>query len=123
MFYLTATPVLDGDVETPCFCGDVNNNCDKVDESKKSNGAHFCDLNISSCQEAWRGPNYGITSFDNIFFSMLTVFQCITQEGWTQVLYWMNDAMGSSWNWIYFVILIILGSFFMLNLVLGVLSG
>lgn len=34
-----------------------------------------------------------------------------------------NDALGSSVNWVYFVPLIILGSFFMLNLVLGVLSG
>ena len=34
-----------------------------------------------------------------------------------------DDALGSNFNWIYFVPLIILGSFFMLNLVLGVLSG
>ena len=34
-----------------------------------------------------------------------------------------NDALGSSYNWVYFVPLIVLGSFFMLNLVLGVLSG
>lgn len=34
-----------------------------------------------------------------------------------------NDALGAWYNWIYFVPLIVLGSFFMLNLVLGVLSG
>lgn len=34
-----------------------------------------------------------------------------------------NDAVGTLFNWLYFVPLIILGSFFMLNLVLGVLSG
>uniref|UniRef100_A0A8C2DYZ0 Voltage-dependent P/Q-type calcium channel subunit alpha-1A n=1 Tax=Cyprinus carpio TaxID=7962 RepID=A0A8C2DYZ0_CYPCA len=34
-----------------------------------------------------------------------------------------NDASGSAWNWMYFIPLIIIGSFFMLNLVLGVLSG
>jgi len=40
-------------------------------------------------------------------------------------MFWLqtDDALGSSFNWIYFVPLIILGSFFMLNLVLGVLSG
>lgn len=86
-------------------------------------GAYTCDANYSECIEKWIGPNFGITSFDNIFFSMLTVFQCITMEGWTSVLYWTNDALGSGFNWIYFVPLIILGSFFMLNLVLGVLSG
>ncbi|KAM3838498.1 LOW QUALITY PROTEIN: voltage-dependent L-type calcium channel subunit alpha-1D [Diretmus argenteus] len=54
---------------------------------------------------------------------MLTVFQCITMEGWTDVLYWMNDAMGFELPWVYFVSLVIFGSFFVLNLVLGVLSG
>lgn len=34
------------------------------------------------------GPNYGITNFDNIGLAMLTVFQCVTTEGWTQVMYW-----------------------------------
>lgn len=34
-----------------------------------------------------------------------------------------DDALGSTYNWVYFVPLIVLGSFFMLNLVLGVLSG
>ncbi|XP_065435441.1 voltage-dependent L-type calcium channel subunit alpha-1S-like, partial [Chrysemys picta bellii] len=54
---------------------------------------------------------------------MLTVYQCITMEGWTEVLYWVNDAIGNEWPWIYFVSLILQGSFFVLNLVLGVLSG
>ncbi|EGW10140.1 Voltage-dependent R-type calcium channel subunit alpha-1E [Cricetulus griseus] len=35
----------------------------------------------------WIGPNDGITQFDNILFAVLTVFQCITMEGWTTVLY------------------------------------
>jgi hypothetical protein len=35
----------------------------------------------------------------------------------------VNDAVGQGWPWIYFVTLVILGSFFVLNLVLGVLSG
>lgn len=35
----------------------------------------------------------------------------------------VNDAIGNEWPWLYFVPLILLGSFFVLNLVLGVLSG
>ncbi|XP_064416748.1 calcium channel, voltage-dependent, P/Q type, alpha 1A subunit, b isoform X3 [Latimeria chalumnae] len=79
--------------------------------------------NGTKCTEYWDGPNYGITQFDNILFAVLTVFQCITMEGWTDLLYYSNDASGSTWNWLYFIPLIIIGSFFMLNLVLGVLSG
>uniref|UniRef100_A0A8C8SRU4 Voltage-dependent P/Q-type calcium channel subunit alpha n=1 Tax=Pelusios castaneus TaxID=367368 RepID=A0A8C8SRU4_9SAUR len=79
--------------------------------------------NGTECREYWEGPNYGITQFDNILFAVLTVFQCITMEGWTELLYYSNDASGNTWNWLYFIPLIIIGSFFMLNLVLGVLSG
>ncbi|CAH0722289.1 unnamed protein product, partial [Brenthis ino] len=106
--------VNDGDNPTPC-------NADN--ETLAPYGAHVCTYDKSTCLEKWEGPNRGITSFDNIGFAMLTVFQCITMEGWTAILYWTNDALGSTFNWIYFVPLIVLGSFFMLNLVLGVLSG
>ncbi|XP_026791096.3 calcium channel, voltage-dependent, L type, alpha 1D subunit, a isoform X10 [Pangasianodon hypophthalmus] len=83
----------------------------------------ICTLNNTECREGWQGPNGGITNFDNFLFAMLTVFQCITMEGWTDVLYWTNDAMGMELPWVYFVSLVIFGSFFVLNLVLGVLSG
>uniref|UniRef100_A0A8D3DBI3 Calcium channel, voltage-dependent, N type, alpha 1B subunit, a n=1 Tax=Scophthalmus maximus TaxID=52904 RepID=A0A8D3DBI3_SCOMX len=79
--------------------------------------------NGTTCTEYWTGPNFGITNFDNILFAILTVFQCITMEGWVDILYHANDASGNTWNWLYFIPLIIIGSFFMLNLVLGVLSG
>ncbi|XP_045444385.1 voltage-dependent L-type calcium channel subunit alpha-1C isoform X28 [Pipistrellus kuhlii] len=79
--------------------------------------------NGTVCKPGWDGPRHGITNFDNFAFAMLTVFQCITMEGWTDVLYWMQDAMGYELPWVYFVSLVIFGSFFVLNLVLGVLSG
>uniref|UniRef100_A0A3B3HST6 Voltage-dependent L-type calcium channel subunit alpha n=1 Tax=Oryzias latipes TaxID=8090 RepID=A0A3B3HST6_ORYLA len=85
-------------------------------------GRH-CTQNGTQCRVGWEGPNDGITNFDNFAFAMLTVFQCITMEGWTDVLYWMQDAMGYELPWVYFVSLVIFGSFFVLNLVLGVLSG
>ena len=62
-------------------------------------------------------------SFDNIFLACLTVFTCVTLEGWTDVMYLVGDTMGNRWSWIYFVTLVFGGSFFVLNLILGVLSG
>ncbi|XP_069731821.1 voltage-dependent L-type calcium channel subunit alpha-1S [Phaenicophaeus curvirostris] len=90
--------------------------------TSSGHGRH-CTINGTECRSGWLGPNNGITHFDNFGFAMLTVYQCITMEGWTEVLYWVNDAIGNEWPWIYFVSLILLGSFFVLNLVLGVLSG
>ncbi|TSM20246.1 Voltage-dependent L-type calcium channel subunit alpha-1C [Bagarius yarrelli] len=85
-----------------------------------AHGRHCNPPNITQCMMGWEGPNDGITNFDNFAFAMLTVFQCITMEGWTDVLYWMQDAMGYELPWVYFVSLVIFGSFFVLNLVLGV---
>uniref|UniRef100_K7GFC5 Voltage-dependent L-type calcium channel subunit alpha n=1 Tax=Pelodiscus sinensis TaxID=13735 RepID=K7GFC5_PELSI len=96
---------------------------EKPSPCASSGHGHHCTINGTECRGGWPGPNNGITHFDNFGFAMLTVYQCITMEGWTEVLYWVNDAIGNEWPWIYFVSLILLGSFFVLNLVLGVLSG
>uniref|UniRef100_A0A3Q2V8Y1 Voltage-dependent L-type calcium channel subunit alpha n=1 Tax=Haplochromis burtoni TaxID=8153 RepID=A0A3Q2V8Y1_HAPBU len=109
------------------FIGKMHATCALAEEEPapcaiSGHGRH-CLLNGTVCREGWQGPNNGITNFDNFLFAMLTVFQCITMEGWTDVLYWMNDAMGFELPWVYFVSLVIFGSFFVLNLVLGVLSG
>ncbi|KAA0713569.1 Voltage-dependent L-type calcium channel subunit alpha-1D [Triplophysa tibetana] len=106
--YLNGTRTFAEEEPTPCSLSD--------------HGRH-CPFNGTVCRDGWHGPNNGITNFDNFLFAMLTVFQSITMEGWTDVLYWMNDAMGSELPWVYFVSLVIFGSFFVLNLVLGVLSG
>uniref|UniRef100_A0A2I3SCM5 Voltage-dependent L-type calcium channel subunit alpha n=1 Tax=Pan troglodytes TaxID=9598 RepID=A0A2I3SCM5_PANTR len=52
--------------------------------------------NGTVCKPGWDGPKHGITNFDNFAFAMLTVFQCITMEGWTDVLYWVRSMSGQS---------------------------
>uniref|UniRef100_A0A8C0VR53 Voltage-dependent L-type calcium channel subunit alpha n=1 Tax=Cyanistes caeruleus TaxID=156563 RepID=A0A8C0VR53_CYACU len=112
------------------FIGKMHKSCFLIDSVEDdpapcafSGNGRQCVMNGTECKGGWVGPNGGITNFDNFAFAMLTVFQCITMEGWTDVLYWMNDAMGFELPWVYFVSLVIFGSFFVLNLVLGVLSG
>lgn len=65
--------------------------CHSDDPLKAPAGAYVCKSNVSICLEKWEGPNFGITSFDNIGFAMLTVFQCVTMEGWTPILYWVSQ--------------------------------
>ncbi|CAH0403502.1 unnamed protein product [Chilo suppressalis] len=115
------------------FSGKMHKSCYNKYTDEIMDTPHPCDLdngfNCSSigedmeCRDGWIGPNFGITNFDNFGLSMLTVFQCITLEGWTDVMYHIQDAMGNSWEWIYFVSMVILGAFFVMNLILGVLSG
>lgn len=84
-----------------------------------------CQSGYTCGERYWEGPNDGISTFDNIALAMITVFQCITMEGWTQIMYWTFDAMDENGYLYacYYVSLIVIGSFFVLNLVLGVLSG
>ncbi|TNN26088.1 Voltage-dependent N-type calcium channel subunit alpha-1B [Liparis tanakae] len=51
--------------------------------------------NGTTCREYWTGPNFGITNFDNILFAVLTVFQCITMEGWVDILYNVSPPGGA----------------------------
>ena len=76
-----------------------------------------------ACMVGWVGPNEGVTGFDNILQAMLTVFQCITLEGWTDILYWAQDASGVVFPPLFFCSLVFLGGFFVVNLVLGTLCG
>ncbi|XP_043964787.1 voltage-dependent L-type calcium channel subunit alpha-1C isoform X10 [Gambusia affinis] len=114
-----------GKMHKTCIYSHSGTNAEEKPAPCAPDGAYgrHCMQNGTKCQVGWEGPNDGITNFDNFAFAMLTVFQCITMEGWTDVLYWMQDAMGYELPWVYFVSLVIFGSFFVLNLVLGVLSG
>lgn len=98
-----AAIVKEGDSASPC-------NTDIKEEAPA--GANVCNPNISVCREYWEGPNAGITSFDNIGFAMLTVFQCITMEGWTAILYWVKQEMCSSVLKIHFIVLYLSSLYF-----------
>ncbi|XP_064604467.1 muscle calcium channel subunit alpha-1-like isoform X3 [Liolophura sinensis] len=112
-----------GKLHTTCFTIDTHEFAMEEPGPCGKDRGYQCDNGTQVCREYWIGPNDGITNFDNFGLAMLTVFQCITMEGWTDVMYYINDAVGNGWPWLYFISLIIIGSFFVLNLVLGVLSG
>ena len=62
-----------------------------------------------------------MTSFDNILLSFLTVFTAITLEGWTDVMYMGREVSENKYiNDFYFVIMIAIGAFFLINLIVAV---
>ncbi|KAG7393764.1 hypothetical protein PHYPSEUDO_004527 [Phytophthora pseudosyringae] len=65
--------------------------------------------------------NWGFLHFDNIGSASLAIFQCITREGWSDIMYMLQDAGYGTVAVVYFVSFIIFGSFFMLNLTLAVI--
>lgn len=65
--------------------------------------------------------NYDITNFNNVVQASLTIFQTITLEGWSQLMYNYQDSVSYATSSIFFCLLIIVGSFISLNLVLAMI--
>ncbi|XP_006832513.1 PREDICTED: voltage-dependent T-type calcium channel subunit alpha-1G isoform X19 [Chrysochloris asiatica] len=75
----------------------------------------------TNCSAGERNPFKGAINFDNIGYAWIAIFQVITLEGWVDIMYFVMDAH-SFYNFIYFILLIIVGSFFMINLCLVVIA-
>ncbi|XP_047427543.1 voltage-dependent T-type calcium channel subunit alpha-1I isoform X3 [Mugil cephalus] len=73
------------------------------------------------CHTGSSNPHKGAINFDNIVYAWIVIFQVITLEGWVEIMYYVMDAH-SFYNFIYFILLIIIGSFFMINLCLVVIA-
>ena len=65
-----------------------------MEDPNPCGGLYSCEDEYE-CREYWEGPQWGITCFDNFGQAMLTVFQCITLEGWTDMLYWVSLDLDS----------------------------
>eukprot|EP00794_Sanderia_malayensis_P008795 gene8795-9735_t len=75
----------------------------------------------TKCEQVGGNPYYGAISFDHAGLAFIAIFQVITLEGWSQIMYFLQDSY-SQWVWIYFVALIVVGAYFMTNLCLVVIA-
>lgn len=67
-------------------------------------------------------PNHGTTNFDNVFYALLMVFQCVTMEGWSDIQQMLEQSFSTIIP-VYFVPLVFIGAFFLLNLTLAVINS
>lgn len=65
--------------------------------------------------------NYGITHYDHIGAAFLVIFQSITLEGWVDIMHMLQDCHSDGFASLYFFILIVLCSFFLLNTALAII--
>uniref|UniRef100_A0A6Q2ZHU7 Ion transport domain-containing protein n=1 Tax=Esox lucius TaxID=8010 RepID=A0A6Q2ZHU7_ESOLU len=107
-----------------------NNTCclnkDNVTQlSGLSNGSGLCvnwNQYYTRCLTGDKNPHKDAISFDNIARAWIVIFQVITLEGWVEIMYYVMNAH-CFYNFIYFILLIIIGSFFMINLCLVVVAS
>jgi hypothetical protein len=74
------------------------------------------------CGKRNENPNYGATNFDTVFYSLLAVFQSVTLEGWSLIMVDVQLVL-SPWMVFFFLPLVFIGAFFLLNLTLAVINA
>ncbi|XP_026517971.1 sodium channel protein type 4 subunit alpha-like, partial [Terrapene carolina triunguis] len=73
------------------------------------------------CMKAGRNPNYGYTSYDTFSWAFLSLFRLMTQDFWENLFQLTLRAAGKTYM-IFFVVIIFLGSFYLINLILAVVA-
>uniref|UniRef100_A0A452ILN9 Sodium channel protein n=1 Tax=Gopherus agassizii TaxID=38772 RepID=A0A452ILN9_9SAUR len=74
-----------------------------------------------TCIKAGRNPNYGYTSFDTFSWAFLSLFRLMTQDYWENLYQLTLRAAGKTYM-IFFLLVIFLGSFYLINLILAVVA-
>ncbi|CAK6954122.1 sodium channel%2C voltage-gated, type I-like, alpha [Scomber scombrus] len=73
------------------------------------------------CERIGRNPDYGYTSFDTFGWAFLALFRLMTQDYWENLYQQTLRAAGKPYM-IFFVLVIFLGSFYLVNLILAVVA-
>ncbi|XP_055364044.1 sodium channel protein type 4 subunit alpha-like isoform X4 [Betta splendens] len=73
------------------------------------------------CLKAGRNPNYGYTSFDTFGWAFLSLFRLMTQDFWENLYHQTLRSAGKTYM-VFFVVVIFLGSFYLVNLILAVVA-
>uniref|UniRef100_A0A672ZTB6 Sodium voltage-gated channel alpha subunit 4 n=1 Tax=Sphaeramia orbicularis TaxID=375764 RepID=A0A672ZTB6_9TELE len=74
-----------------------------------------------TCLKAGGNPNYGYTSYDSFGWAFLALFRLMTQDFWENLFQLTLRAAGKTYM-IFFVVIIFLGSFYLINLILAVVA-
>ncbi|XP_054848480.1 sodium channel protein type 4 subunit alpha [Eublepharis macularius] len=73
------------------------------------------------CMKAGRNPNYGYTSYDTFSWAFLSLFRLMTQDYWENLFQLTLRAAGKTYM-LFFIVIIFLGSFYLINLILAVVA-
>lgn len=107
------------------WSGTLRKKCILIDEGSYLNtvpcGVSICP-EFFECGDTLNNPNNGTSDFDNIFISMIMIFQILTLEGWTQLLEW-NQRAFSYYSVLFYIPLIFLGSYLIMNLSLAIITS
>jgi hypothetical protein len=130
MFGTIATQLLGGHLEKRCVY--MNNYGEKITSFIEGGESDFICQDQDFCnskEEEWGlstqceyvgNPISDTYSFDNIMLSIMNIFEMITLEGWTDMMYIVRDAENTYVYDVFFLGCVIVGNFIILNLMIAV---
>uniref|UniRef100_A0A8V1ACH4 Sodium channel protein n=1 Tax=Gallus gallus TaxID=9031 RepID=A0A8V1ACH4_CHICK len=74
-----------------------------------------------TCKQIGPNPDYGFTSFDTFGWAFLSLFRLMTQDYWERLYQQTLRASGKVYI-LFFMLVIFLGSFYLVNLILAVVT-
>jgi heme/copper-type cytochrome/quinol oxidase subunit 3 len=79
-----------------------------------------CDFGFT-CGKMIANPDWGLSNFDTFGWSIIQVYMVCSMEGWTHLMAEVQLAF-SPWIAIYFILCVLIGGFFVINLVLAIIK-
>ncbi|UJR10951.1 hypothetical protein I4U23_015136 [Adineta vaga] len=86
-----------------------------------ASGTTKCPVGYVCWKDRGINPDFGYTSFDNYGWAMLACFRLMTQDYWENLYLLVLSAAGR-YHFLYFVVVIFFGSFYLVNLILAIVS-
>ncbi|XP_037004239.2 sodium channel protein type 11 subunit alpha [Artibeus jamaicensis] len=130
IFALVGQQLFMGNLNHKCVSKNCSNISDLEDWCFEEEGSEFklCSLwsgGVCSpqfeCKNTKTNPDYNYTNFDNFGWSLLAMFRLMTQDSWEK-LYRQTLRTSGLFSVFFFVVIIFLGSFYLINLTLAVVT-
>ena len=133
IFAIGGVQLLSGYLKNRCF--DINSGREYVSEDGDDylcGGAQACPVVndtffdgtpiVYECGKGLVNPAFDNLSFDNMLYGLLVVFISVTMEGWSAYMVMYQKSFNIA-IFPFFVFLVFIGAFFLLNLTLAVINS
>jgi hypothetical protein len=108
------------------FSGKLHYRCTEPGASEFVDDVAICKVDADcegsqTCEFYEQNPANGALSYDNCLWAFVTIFQAVSLEGWVDQMYMLSVTTNPTMTMLYYVLLVVLGAMFIVNLFLAVI--
>jgi hypothetical protein len=87
----------------------------------RSGSPRFADKKVMAADLFTADTNWGFNRYDHIFVAALSIFQALSMGGWRRPVWFLQDCFDPTGAALYFTSLMVIGTYFLIKLVLAVM--